>query len=232
MNKELYELSYSMKKELERKVATAVLFAVGFFAAVNLILAFVVFPVRQRSVSMTPDIPADSCIFFTPLGKGASRGDVVLIRPRSSEPKSAARTLADVFVGFFTAQQLVPSSRRNLMGSDCQIRRVIGMPGDTIYMRDYVLYVKPAGGKYFLTEFELVKKPYNVGILAAPAGWDNSVGVVGSFDAMTLGRNEYFVLGDQRNSCMDSRLWGPVDGGDVQASAVAVYFPLNKLRLF
>ena len=68
----------------------------------------------------------------------------------------------------------------NLVGKERQIRRVVGLPGDTIYMRDYVLYIKPRGEKYFLTEFELAEKSYNVNVSTNPAGWDNSIGVIGS----------------------------------------------------
>ena len=118
------------------------------------------------------------------------------------------------------------------MGDQFLIRRVIGMPGDTIYMRDHVLYIKPQGDKHFLTEFELIKKSYNINVLASPAGWDNLIGVTGSFEEIVLGENEYFVLGDNRNSCIDSRLWGVVPKSDIKATALFCYFPFSKLRLF
>ena len=78
MNKELFELSYSLKRDFERKVFVAVLFVVGIFAFINIILSYVVFPVRQVSVSMQPDIVKNSCVLFTPLDKSGARGDVVL----------------------------------------------------------------------------------------------------------------------------------------------------------
>ena len=118
------------------------------------------------------------------------------------------------------------------MGANRLVRRVIGVPGDTIYMRDYVMYIKPAGEDFFLTEFELVKKPYNVSINAAPSLWDSSLGVCGSFDQLTLGEDEYFVLGDYRNSCVDSRFFGTVEGKDIKAGALVSYFPLNKIRIY
>lgn len=118
------------------------------------------------------------------------------------------------------------------MGNENLIRRVIGVPGDEIYMRDYVVYIKPRGEKFFLTEFELVEKPYNTEINAAPALWDMTVGVAGTFDTISLGENEYFVLGDSRNSSVDSRLWGAVCAKDIRAVALLQYFPLNKIRFF
>ena len=54
----------------------------------------------------------------------------------------------------------------------------------------------------------------------------------GTFDSITLGENEFFVLGDSRNSSVDSRLWGPVDLKDFQGTALVQYFPVNKFRFF
>lgn len=231
MNKDLYELSYSAKKDFNKKVFHIVLFVVLIYLSINLILNFVVFPLRQKSVSMEPDIIENSCIFFTPL-KGRSRGDVVLLEPFTEEKLNFLSKMSDLFVRFFTAQQFSIYRDKKLMGDQFLIRRVIGMPGDTIYMRDHVLYIKPQGDKHFLTEFELIKKSYNINVLASPAGWDNLIGVTGSFEEIVLGENEYFVLGDNRNSCIDSRLWGVVSKSDIKATALFCYFPFSKLRLF
>lgn len=231
MNKDLYELSYSAKKDFNKKVFHIVLFVVLIYLSINLILNFVVFPLRQASVSMEPDIIENSCIFFTPL-KGCSRGDVVLLEPFTEEKLNFLSKMSDLFVRFFTAQQFSIYRDKKLMGDQFLIRRVIGMPGDTIYMRDHVLYIKPQGDKHFLTEFELIKKSYNINVLASPAGWDNLIGVTGSFEEIVLGENEYFVLGDNRNSCIDSRLWGVVSKSDIKATALFCYFPFSKLRLF
>ncbi len=232
MNKELYELSYSLKKDFERKVFVVVLFVVGIFAFINFLLGFVVYPVRQVSVSMQPDFVKNSCVLFTPLYKNVERGDVVLLEPENTESVPAVTKVAAMFVSFFTARQVNILNLGHRMGNESQVRRVIGMPGDEVYMRDYVMYIKPAGEKYFLTEFELVKKPYNVSINAAPALWDTSIGIVGSFDSFVLGENEYFVLGDSRNASVDSRLWGAVKAGQIKAHALLQYFPLNKFKLF
>ena len=231
MNKDLYELSYSAKKDFNKKVFHIVLFVVLIYLSINLILNFVIFPLRQASVSMEPDIIENSCIFFTPL-KGCSRGDVVVLEPFTEEKLNFFSKINDLFVRFFTAQQFSIFRDNKLMGDQFLIRRVIGMPGDTIYMRDHVLYIKPQGDKHFLTEFELIKKSYNINVLASPAGWDNLIGVTGSFEEIVLGENEYFVLGDNRNSCIDSRLWGVVSKSDIKATALFCYFPFSKLRLF
>ena len=232
MNKDLYEISYELKKNVRKKVFSIVMFIILLILIINLILQFVIFPVRQKSVSMEPDIPVSSCIMFSPLIKKINRGSVVLVKPQSDEKLSFLQKVFDSFVMFFTARQVKPSNIDRWMGNEYQIRRVIGIPGDTIYMRDYVLYIKPEGENYYLTEFELIDSSYNINITASPAFWDNEIGVKGSFEEKVLGKDEYFVFGDNRNSCVDSRFWGALTHDDIEALAFIEYFPFNKIKFF
>ncbi len=232
MNKEIYELSYSMKREMEKKVSFFVMLFISVFIIINLVINFLIFPVLQRSVSMQPDIQKDSYILFSPLDTKINRGDVVLLDCKDSEKVSFGKKIVSIIVRFFTAQQISTENLNGKMGKNQTIRRVAGVPGDTIYMRDYVLYVKPKGEQFFLTEFELVKKPYNIDIDTAPASWDYTLGVAGSFDEIELGPSEYFVLGDKRTSCVDSRLWGAVQKSDIKAVAIVLLFPFSNVRLF
>ncbi len=232
MNKKLFELSYSMRKDFEKRISFAFFYVICIFIIINLLINFVVFPVRMTSDSMEPDNPKNSCILFSPLKRNVERGSLVLLEPLLDSENSFPFKIADYFVRFFTAQQFSLISSRKNMGANRLVRRVIAAPGDTVYMRDYVMYIKPAGEDFFLTEFELVKKPYNVSINAAPSLWDSSVGVCGSFDQFTLGGDEYFVLGDHRNSCVDSRFLGTVKGKDLKANALISYFPLNKIKIY
>lgn len=232
MNKEIYELSYSMKKEMEKKVSFFVILFISVFVVINLIITFLIFPVFQRSISMQPDIQKDSCVLFSPLDTKIKRGDVVLLASENSEKTSFVKKVISLVVRFFTAQQISTENLHGKMGKNQTVRRIVGIPGDTLYMRDYVLYIKPKGEQFFLTEFELVKKSYNVDIDVAPASWDYTLGVAGSFDEITLGSSEYFVLGDKRSSCVDSRLWGAIQKSDIKAVAIMVFFPFNKIRFF
>ncbi|MBQ5471720.1 MAG: signal peptidase I [Treponema sp.] len=232
MNKDIYELSYTMKKDLHQKISFAFVLIFSALLITNLILVFVIFPVRQTSVSMQPDIPKESCVMFTPLNRNFKRGSVVLLKKRSAEKTSLFENVSNSVINFCTARQFSPFLSNKYMGNSEQIRRVIGIPGDEIYMRDYVMYIKPKGEKFFLTEFELIEKNYNVEINSAPALWDGSLGASGSFETITLAENEYFVLGDERNSAVDSRLWGVITNKNIKASALFVYLPVNKFKFF
>ena len=109
MNKELYELSYSLKKEMRQRVLSIVCMLVAVYIVINLILAFVVFPVRQVSVSMESDVGRNSCIMFSPLKKHFGRGAVVLVNPLDSEDVPFLKKAGSSFVSFVLFIQMPPS---------------------------------------------------------------------------------------------------------------------------
>ena len=182
---------------------------------------------------MLPDVQEHSVILVSMLHKLPERGDVVLLQPRYKDTENGMfHKLLVKMVSFFTYQKIFINENQNFPGTTPKLRRVIGMPGDTIFMRDYVLYIKPEGEKHFLTEFEITKKTYNVTFYIPPANWDGEVGVKGSFDEIVLADDEYFVLGDNRKSCEDSRLWGAVTKNDIKGMALFSYFPLKSIKKY
>lgn len=95
--------------------------------------------------------------------------------------------------------------------SKSYIKRVIGMPGDTIVVDHGMVIVngKPLDEPY-------VEENYR----------DNH-----SYPAVTVSADSYYVLGDHRNSSNDSRNWGFVQRGYIYGKAVFVYWPLDRLGL-
>jgi len=224
--------SYQLKKEKHKRIGFFILFCISLYIFINLVITYLIYPVLQNSSSMIPDIPEKSLVMVSPLSNNLERGDVVLLKPRSPSDAGFLKKQADRFVRFFTAQKISILEKNDLPATREHIRRVVGMPGDTIYMRDYVLYVKAAGEKHFLTEFEIIEKPYNVTFFVPPADWDTELGVKGSFEEIKLGPDEYFVLADNRKSSDDSRLWGTVHNKDVSAKLLMCYFPFKNFKLF
>jgi signal peptidase I len=93
--------------------------------------------------------------------------------------------------------------------SKSYIKRVIGLPGDTVELREGRVMVNGVA----------VEEPY-----VKPAYRDRS-----SMEPFEVPGRTYFVLGDHRNSSNDSRAWGPVPAEAIYGKAVFVYWPLSKI---
>ncbi|MBR5401536.1 MAG: signal peptidase I [Treponema sp.] len=232
MNRQLFEYSYELKKQTKRRIFFTIFNILFIYFFLNVLFAYILFPVKQVSNSMIPDFPENSISFVTPLCGNLERGDVVLLKTKVQENHRFYEKIWHNISMFFSAQQYDSYTNKKYPDTICQMRRIVALPGDEIYMRDYVLYVKPKGEKHFLTEFELTVKPYNLTFVTPPEGWNGSVGVKGSFDSIFLGDDEYFVLGDNRISISDSRLWGVMDRQNIKGRVVVRYFPFNSFKLY
>lgn len=95
------------------------------------------------------------------------------------------------------------------------IKRVIGLPGETIYINErgdvFIDGVK-------LEEDYIKEKATNAGLASVP---------------LELGENEYFVLGDNRNNSVDSRVpeVGLVTKDEIIGRAILRVWPINKFKI-
>ncbi|HEY1354106.1 MAG TPA: signal peptidase I [Ktedonobacteraceae bacterium] len=92
------------------------------------------------------------------------------------------------------------------------VKRVIGVPGDIITVRDTIVIVDG------ITLNEAYVDPRNQGNLFANKNITNLV----------VPPNDYFVLGDNRAVSSDSRDWGFVPRTNIVGRAAFVYWPLGQ----
>lgn len=229
MFRDIYSVSYRMKRELYHRVFSILLSVFVCFISINLIRLALFYPVLSKSDSMSPDISSDCVVQIAPLLRSPERGQVMLVSPKDEPVHSFFEKSVDFICRFFTAQQYSPFSKNELSPS---FRRVVGLPGDTIYISNHLVYIKPEGQSQFLTEFELTKIKYTLSVPEISAKTDSRIGTVGNMDQFTLKENEYFVLADNRLESSDSRLWGPVTSASFKGRALLIYFPFSKIKLF
>lgn len=125
---------------------------------------------------------------LTPRWSPYERGDIVVFQPPETSPGEAA----------------VPF-----------IKRVIGLPGETVELR---------GGKVYVNDLEL-EEPYIF----------EEDGVAQPTDPQADGRTEWLVpdgqllvMGDNRGNSSDSRIFGPIEIGDVIGRAWLRYWPIDR----
>lgn len=96
-------------------------------------------------------------------------------------------------------------------GSLTFIKRVIGLPGETVSERGGVILVdgKPLANQYI------------------PAARRDH----GSGSWPKLERGQYFMLGDNRAASCDSRNWGPVSRSSFIGPASITYWPPNRITV-
>jgi signal peptidase I len=175
-----------------------------------------------------PRIPFTAARF--PGVRTPARGDLVIVEPPYVGTAPAWRRLFEPIAGFFTGQRATlvrdfEGGRQNRF----VVKRVIGVPGDTVRMQGFTASIRPRGASDFTPEAQLIREPFERRIEFAPADWDPSLPFSGAASDVTLGPDEYFVLGDNRTSSSDSRSWGPLDGPRIVGRLVFRYWPPRSL---
>ncbi len=92
------------------------------------------------------------------------------------------------------------------------VKRVVGLPGDTVEIRSGYLYIND----------QKIDEPY------IPDEYRS--GYLNSYGPYTVPDDHYFVLGDHRNNSNDSRFLGALPRNMIIGHVTTVLFPFNDLR--
>jgi signal peptidase I len=145
---------------------------------------------------------------------------VFIYQPVKVEGTSMMPTLTDqerIFINKFTYHFGLGNIERGDMvvfwfpldPTKSYIKRVIGVPGDTVYIDAGQVYVNG----------HTLNEPY------VPEDYHDRV----SYEEHRIPADQYFVLGDHRSSSSDSRTWGFVKRDAIYGKAVFVYWPLKNM---
>lgn len=93
------------------------------------------------------------------------------------------------------------------------IKRIIGLPGETIEIKDKKIFIRKDGQEKILDESVYLFKYANTP----------------SSPPLPLGQNEYFVLGDNRVHSFDSEDWGALPGENIIGKVALKAWPFTVL---
>lgn len=237
-------LSYREQKRFKYKILFIVKLIVLCFIFYNLLTLFLLSSYEVKNVSMEPLFKEENRVLTCPLVYGAKipfsnsrfpgfrepqRGDIIIAAPGNSSQPGVIIRLLDPLVQFFTLQNITlhPGVRES-GSSPYIIKRIIGLPGDTLRIEDFTVYIKESGSTFFLREGEVINDDYDIKYDPLPQGWSKSYPFSSGFDEITLRENEYFILGDNRSNSYDSRHFGTVRKSSIISQVVFRYWPLKS----
>ena len=174
-------------------VETLVLTVIAFFV----IQSFVAQPFQVHQTSMESTLEPGQYVLvdkLTPRWSPYQRGDIVVLHPPDGWEED---------------------------GDDTPfIKRVIGLPGDQIDIRD--------DGLVYVNGEALDEDGYT---FHDGAGDSQPTTPIGGTSSWTLGPDQLFVMGDHREASQDSRAFGPIAEGSVIGRAFLRYWPASTFGI-
>jgi signal peptidase I len=190
----------------ELPVLVLVAFALALLLKTFLVQAFYI-----PSESMVPALEVGDRVLVNKVVyslREPERGEVVVFRDNGELSGVDTRSLGERVLDFLTSGLGAPPSERDF------IKRIIGLPGETVEVRDGVVYINGLAlderlvseGGYLLEED------------------------LSDFGPMTVPAGEYFMMGDNRRNSADSRsALGTVPRDDLIGRAFVVIWPVNRV---
>lgn len=101
------------------------------------------------------------------------------------------------------------------------IKRIIGLPGETIEYKDSLLYVngKQVAETFFDDDY------------VNSQTWGGTLDFTEDFGPVRLQEDEYFLMGDNRPASLDSRELGVFHSKDIRCKYALILFPFQHFNL-
>lgn len=183
------------KKSKARETVETVVVALGLALITR---AAVAEPRYIPSESMLPTLKVQDRLIVEKISNYTQkykRGDILVFYPPSetqNQESPVSNTLK--WLGFST--------------TPAYIKRVIGLPGETLEVRDGKVWIN---GKA-LEESAYIKEP-----------------PVYDMPPVKIPENNFFMMGDNRNNSMDSHVWGTLPTKNIIGHAAFRFWPLKRI---
>jgi signal peptidase I len=192
-----------------------------------LIKTFLVEAFRIPSGSMIPSLLIGDWLFVNKLVYGPHLPFTRSRLPGYSDPKKG-----DVVV--FVSPYQPDEAARGADPTPTLVKRLVGMPGDTLHMRDGLLHVngspqrqgyapampKPEGDPHD----PLMDWQHRIELTGTRFGPPPKTPTLDNWGPLLIPKEHYFMMGDNRYASKDSRYWGIVPRGNVRGRPMFIYY--------
>ena len=116
------------------------------------------------------------------------------------------------------------------------VKRIVGVGGDTLAMRDGQLYVNgvaepsgaphgdPAAAEFARQPLPIFRWQQQLAVQAPGIGTAPAAPTLHDWGPLVVPRGSYFMLGDNRDNSVDSRFYGPVPRANLRGTPTFVYY--------
>lgn len=203
---------------------------------VVLIRTFLVSPFSVVGSSMSSNLSDGDLILVDKISYRLSepkRGDIIVFHPPTNELNEQRGLICRAKkIGFVL---LGKDSKNACISRDFYVKRIIGIPGDTVEIRNRNVYVTPQEGERIEAQEDFLDTRNQNNTCFSP-NCNSSRDTKGVF--VEVPENTYYVLGDNRTGSSDSRKW-KVDGKDtpfvlkedISGKVQMVFFPFTNVSI-
>lgn len=219
MKEKLEDNQISRNKKIVKEISGWIICIVIAVILALLIKYFILTPTVVKQESMYPTLEENQRLILNRLGRTfkqmPKRGDIITFEA----PTVTYRTEEDTDISNPVA--IYEDEERNIfegfsynvleIGKTSYIKRVIGLPGDHVQIKN---------GKVYINEEKLEEDYLQSGIVTDDAE--------GMFSDIIVPQNTVFAMGDNRNSSVDCRAFGCIPLERIEGKVLIRFWPLNK----
>lgn len=219
MKEKLEDNQISRNKKIIKEIGGWIICIVIAVILALLIKYFILTPTVVKQESMYPTLKENQRLILNRLGRTfkqmPERGDIITFEA----PTVTYRTEEDTDISNPVA--IYEDEERNIfesfsynvleIGKTSYIKRVIGLPGDHVQIKN---------GKVYINEEELKEDYLQSGIITDDAE--------GMFSDIIVPENTVFAMGDNRNSSVDCRAFGCIPLERIEGKVLIRFWPLNE----
>ncbi len=147
------------------------------------------------------------------------RGDIIVFSfPGNKDKEECTNFIKDISNRFNNTFNM--KNPLYLFKSDCRdfIKRIVAVGGDRVEIKNKSVYIN---GRKLSEPYKIYRDQLVLGADASKR--DN-------FRPVTVPRNKFFVMGDNRDNSHDSRWWGFVDINEIKGEAFIIYWSWNSME--